>query len=286
MVKKEKKEPFYNNIILIPSDFSEINENAIGHGLGLAQLLHAKVCILHVINPQSEAAQKKGETEVEQIDRRLNQYKDHYKRHYPVKIELLRREGNILKVINEVAAEIKASLMVLGTHGKKGLQHLYGSYALKVVLDCPCPVVIVQKRLFDNGYRNIVVPIRNEVEARQSVDMILLMHKLFASTIHLLQAMEPDPEKNSRLKTIILQITGILDEKKIRWEINMTDETDLPTQVISHAVEKKSDLIMIRSMPGEDATDFSFSKWNERLMFNEAQIPILCINTVEQDNHG
>jgi hypothetical protein len=34
-------------------------------------------------------------------------------------------------------------------------------------------------------------------------------------------------------------------------------------------------------MPGEDVPGFNFSAWNERLMFNEAQIPVMCINPFE-----
>jgi nucleotide-binding universal stress UspA family protein len=278
----EKKEPGNKKIILIPTDFSEVSENAINHGIGLAQSLNCKVCLLHVINLQNGGTDIKEDSGANDVNMKLNQYKDHYEKKYPVKIVLLAREGNIFKVINKVAAEIKACLMVMGTHGKQGLQHLYGSYALKVVLDCPCPVIVVQKRMFDKGYRNIVLPVRSEFEAGQSVELILLMHKLFASKIYLMQPMETDPVMIESLKTITRQITGILDEKKVDWEIKIAEATnDFPTEVISHAVAKKSDMIMIISLPGVVATDFSFSSWNERLMFNEAQIPVMCFNAIE-----
>ena len=38
---------------------------------------------------------------------------------------------------------------------------------------------------------------------------------------------------------------------------------------------------MIMTMPGEDVPGFNFSAWNERLMFNEAQIPVMCVNPIE-----
>jgi hypothetical protein len=34
-------------------------------------------------------------------------------------------------------------------------------------------------------------------------------------------------------------------------------------------------------MPGAEVPGFSFSVWDERMMFNEAQIPVMCINPVE-----
>ena len=240
MEKLAKKRIRYNNILLIPTDFSEVCENAINHGIELAQFLHYKVCILHVISIQTESAHKKENHNQEQVEENFRKCKELYENKFSVKIELLAREGNFLKVINKVATEIKANLMVLGTHGKQGLQHLFGSHALKVVLDSPCPVVVVQKRSFENGYHNIVLPISSDIEPRQSVEWILLMSRLFNSKIHLFQSMETDPVLKTRLNIITQQITKILDEKKVPFDIKTAEtERDFSTQIISHAVTHK-----------------------------------------------
>ena len=282
MVKQVKKGIRYNNIILIPTDFSEVCENAISHGIELAQFLNYKVCILHVINNQSDSAHKQEDTDLERIDQNLKKYKELFEKKYTIRIDLLAREGNILKVINKVATEIKANLMVLGTHGKQGLQHLFGSHALKVVLDSPCPVLVVQKRSFDKGYHDIVLPISSDIEPRQSIEWVLLMSRLFNSKILLFQSFDTDPELNNRLKIITQQITKILDEKKVPFDIKTADTSrDFSTQIISYAVAHKPDMIMIMTMPGEDVPGFNFSAWNERLMFNEAQIPVMCVNPIE-----
>jgi len=282
MVKRVKKSVRYNNVILIPTDFSEVCENAIQHGIELAQFLNYKVCVLHVINKQTDAVHQDSETDMEQIELNLRRCKDNYEKKHTVDIELLIKEGNILKVINKAATEIKANLMILGTHGKQGLQHLFGSHALKVVLDAPCPVVVVQKRSFDNGYRNIVLPISSDVEPRQSIEWILLMSRLFNSKIRLFQSLETDTVLDNRLKIIIQQLTKIFNEKKIPYDIHTADTSrDFSTQVISYAAAQQSDMIMIMTMPGEEVPGFNFSAWNERLMFNEAQIPVMCVNPIE-----
>jgi nucleotide-binding universal stress UspA family protein len=282
MVKRVKKRVKYNNVILIPTDFSEVCENAIQHGIELAQFLNYKVCVLHVINKQTDTVHQNNEADLEQIELNLRHCKDNYEKKYKIDIELLIKEGNILKVINKAASEIKANLMVLGTHGKQGLQHLFGSHALKVVLDAPCPVVVVQKRSFNNGYQNIVLPVSSDVEPRQSIEWILLMSRLFNSKIRLFQSLETDTVLDSRLKIIIQQITKIFNEKKIPYDIHTADiSRDFSTQIISYAATQQSDLIMIMTMPGEELPGFNFSAWNERLMFNEAQIPVMCVNPIE-----
>ena len=48
-----------------------------------------------------------------------------------------------------------------------------------------------------------------------------------------------------------------------------------------------ADLIMIMTMPDVDLTGFSFSAWDEQIMFNESQIPVMCINPIELgDSYG
>jgi nucleotide-binding universal stress UspA family protein len=282
MASQVKKRLKYNKVILIPTDFSEVCENAIHHGIALAQYLNYKVCILHVINKPTDTVHQTGDTDLEQIELNLRRCKDNYEKNHTVDIELLIKEGNILKVINKAATEIKANLMILGTHGKQGLQHLFGSHALKVVLDAPCPVVVVQKRSFDNGYQNIVLPISSDIEPRQSIEWVLLMSRLFSSKIRLFQSLETDAVLDNRLKIIIQQITKIFDEKKIPYDIHTADTSrDFSTQVITYAAAQQSDMIMIMTMPGEEVPGFNFSAWNERLMFNEAQIPVMCVNPIE-----
>ena len=195
----------YNNVILIPTDFSEVCDNAIQHGVELAQFLKYKVCILHVIDRKTEAQLEKDHLVLKSIEQKLEAYKELYEKKFSLTIDTITREGHIFKVIGQVATEIKANLMVMGTHGKQGLQHLFGSYALKIVLDSPCPVVVVQKRSFGEGYHKIVLPVSGDIEPRQAVEWVLLMCLLFNSKILIYQSQEPDDDLNNRLNIITRQ---------------------------------------------------------------------------------
>jgi len=282
MATKEKKENKYKNVVLIPTDFSEVCGNAISHGVRLAQFLRFKVCILHVINKETKAALKNKNVGYDYIDKRLKEYKNYYEKKYEVVVETLAIEGSIFTTITETAVQTGANLMILGTHGKKGLQHVFGSYALRVVLESPIPVIVVQKRSFKEGYRDIVFPISNDVEPRQKVLWAKMIVKLFNSRIHLLQSLEKDPGLNSRLKIITQQITDSFDEEKISYEIATAGKTtDFASQVLSYAVMEHADMIMIMTRPNLDIPGFSLAAWDERLMFNEAQIPVMCINPID-----
>jgi nucleotide-binding universal stress UspA family protein len=286
-MKNQSKEKIkYNNVVLIPTDFSEACSNAIHHGVELAKSLNYTVCILHVINKQTKSFLKKEKLTLGYVDEQLKNLKETYEKDQAVTIETIAREGSIFTIINDVATEIKANIMVLGTHGKQGMQYLFGSYALRVVLDSPCPVVVVQKRSFGKGYHKLVIPISNDLETRQKVQWVLLMAKLFNSKVHLFQANENDIALDTRIRIITGQITQLLGENNIQFEIIKADKTgDFANQVISYSVKTHTDLIMIMTIPHIDVPGFSVSSWDETMMFNEAEIPVMCINPTELGNY-
>ena len=45
-----------NNIILVPTDFTPVGENAIAHAVKAGELLNFKVVILHVINRETRSS--------------------------------------------------------------------------------------------------------------------------------------------------------------------------------------------------------------------------------------
>lgn len=277
-----KKETKFNNIVLIPTDFSEVCDNAVHHGVELARSLKYQVTVLHVINRETKSKLRKEDLDITYIEQKLDDYKKRYAAIPDVKINTMHVEGSIFSAINEVAIDIKANMMVLGTHGKKGLQHLFGSYALKVVLESPVPVIVVQKKNYGSGYKEIVFPVSNDVEPRQKVQWAKLISKLFNAKVHLFQSLEKDPVMNERLNIITKQITDIFDESGLEYSVTVADETtDYADQVLSFAVTTDAKLIMIMTRPNVDLPGFSLAGWDERLMFNEAQIPVMCINPVE-----
>lgn len=272
----------YNRIVLIPTDFSEVCGNAISHGIKLARFLGYKATILHVINQETKAALKKKNVGADYVEWRLKEYKKYYEKKYEITVDTLAEEGSIFTTIHEVAENLKANLMVLGTHGKQGLQHVFGSYAMKVVSQSQIPVVVVQKRSFREGYKNIVFPVNNDLEPRQAVQWAKLMGKLFQSEIHLFLSFEKDTAMNSRLQVITKQITDIFTDEKLPYTIMHAGKPgSFADQVIAYSVYKHADLVLMITRPNVDLPGFSLSAWSEKLMFNDSQIPIMCINPVD-----
>ncbi|MGA8640822.1 MAG: universal stress protein [Candidatus Binatus sp.] len=63
-----------------------------------------------------------------------------------VKYEILDEMGEPGNVIPDIAAKLPADLIVMVTHGRRGLARLIeGSIAEKVLRNAPCPVLAVRQ---------------------------------------------------------------------------------------------------------------------------------------------
>lgn len=271
-----------NNVILVPTDFTPVGQNAIDHAVKAGELLNFKIVILHVINRETKTRFGKENTAIAVESKLKEIVHDIKSKSKKVKVDYIYRDGSIFDVISEVATELKAQLMILGTHGKKGLQHLLGSYALKVISQSPVPVVVVQKRpISDHGYKKIVFPIGLYTESRQQVFYAIVTSLLFKSEILIYNQVCKIPEDKAKLGIITGQIEEEFRKHQVKYSMFYAEkQANFAGQLLDFAVSNNSDLIMMMTDSNIEHPSFDNSSWSEKLMFNVAQIPVLCINPV------
>jgi universal stress protein A len=136
--------------ILVPIDFSKSSQKAFEYALPLARQFGGAITLVHAIEPppyamdlsyipKSEgfptASMKKELAELgnRMIDPELLK-------------DVLVQVGSAFEVITNIARDYEVDLIVLTTHGKTGLKHVFmGSTAERVVRHAPCPVLVVRK---------------------------------------------------------------------------------------------------------------------------------------------
>lgn len=274
-----------NNIVMVPTDFSDTCQNAIDHAAELAGFLKYKLVVMHVINKESKSQLKKENLSEAEIDKKLNAIVDAISEKSDIDVDHLTKEGSIFKEIHETAAEIGANIMVLGTHGKKGLQYLFGSFAFKVVSKSPVPTIVVQKRGFSNGYQNIVFPIDDFTEPRQQVEWALQIAKSFNSMLHIYQQNTKDTDILKKFNVVKAQIEEVFYKSGVKYQFTTAEhQSNFAEQLINYGSSINADLILMMTSAATFSPDFPAAKWSEKLMFNEAQIPVMCINPIETGN--
>lgn len=280
MEKKKKK-----NIVLVPTDFTKVADFAIDHAAGIAKCLNGKVTILHVINKETKSFLKKEHLEEEAINEKLKAIAETVEKKYNVKLDYISREGSIFTTIAKVTDEIGARIVVMGTHGKIGLQHLVGSFALKVIESSNVPVIVIQEHNFAKGYKNIVLPIDETSESKQKVDWAIHIAKIFCSTIHLFGIKYNDELQMNEVMRNMSQIKNILSKNGIKFTDKISADThgNFGKSINVYCDYIKADLVMIMTNPHQLLPSFILSPWAEQVIFNSSKIPAMCVNPVELD---
>lgn len=140
--------------ILVATDFSEHADHALAAAVELAAQLDATVHLLHVIATPTLGLPEMGmaysavtiESMTARAEKELEARAERHRDRAslaPVRLEV----GDARDVIDRVATDIGADLIVMGTHGRRGLRRvLLGSVAETVVRTAPCPVMIVRPK--------------------------------------------------------------------------------------------------------------------------------------------
>jgi nucleotide-binding universal stress UspA family protein len=143
--------------ILCPVDFSEFSRHALDEAIAIAHLYDGCVTALHVF-PIAIPADPFGGLPEFQPFRLTDRHRAHILKQLstfaaaegaePRRITVELREGTDIDVqILDVADEIKPDVIVIGTHGRSGVQHLMlGSVAEKVLRKARYPVLTVPQR--------------------------------------------------------------------------------------------------------------------------------------------
>ena len=139
--------------ILATTDLSPESFAAVSYAAHLAHGQGAKLTILHVPHSTSLAYTEfippidmvNIDATIEQAAReRLHGWVKHHLPEMPGAAVVL-RSGITHETICEVAEELGASVIVIATHGRKGLGHLVlGSVTERVLRNAPCPVLVVK----------------------------------------------------------------------------------------------------------------------------------------------
>lgn len=142
--------------ILLASDFSEASRPALATALRMAKRDRATLTIVHVTDPSMpvSAAQSAAYAGWEEHEKQSRAWAQRQLARMTasatkagVHAEGVLAEGSAAREIVRAAKRRHADLVVIGTHGRRGLATLFlGSVAAGVVATSACPVMTVKAR--------------------------------------------------------------------------------------------------------------------------------------------
>lgn len=151
--------------ILVPTDFGEVSEHAVEYALELAKALGSEVILMHAFEipavgfpdgalvATADMTNRVLEGAQVGLDRQAAQYEGR-----GIEMRTVIKQGDAWRSILAAADEVGCDLIVMGTHGRRGLPRaLLGSVAEKVVRTAHCPVLTVHKADIDRAATGEIV---------------------------------------------------------------------------------------------------------------------------------
>jgi nucleotide-binding universal stress UspA family protein len=268
-------------LIVVPWDFTPVADHALAHAVKISRMVKNDICLLHIVDkgikPQDEG-QKKA---------LLKSVADENAAKYNMTIISAIAKGSIFNAIGDyvnqkgINDELKKdiSLVVMGTHGMKGMQKLTGSWALKVIVKSTVPFIVVQDPPVDQErYHNIVFPVDFKKENKEKTKMAIFMGKYFDSKMHILVTTATDTSLIKKTKVNLNFAIKYLIQNNIEYQIHEVPKGKFAEQTLDFAQKINADLILIVTTKNITFADYMVGASEQYIIANSSKIPVCCVN--------
>jgi nucleotide-binding universal stress UspA family protein len=245
--------------MLIATDLSAASASALSHAVAVARHYKATLYLLHVTSWEAYYASPAGAPTV--LDRTAK-VEEHFREliaaagldHLPHQVLL--KWGNIVDVVLGVVREEQIDLMVLGTHGRRGLSKLFrGSIAEGLIRQATCPVMTLGPTtlgvLPKAEFARILYATDFSIESVRALRYAMSLSQEFQASLTLVHVGRMPIRGDER--TIREQLTNRLRlmlpsearlwVRELRWEVRL--EPTVAGGIVRAAKENNIDLIVM-----------------------------------------
>jgi len=260
--------------IIVLSDFSSISDVAGNYACEISKTLGTPVEILHIVKDKSSEANA-----LEQLNNQIAKFKENT----GVNAVPVIRVGSIFEEIPKVTEELTGELVVMGTHGLRGLQFITGSNALRVISDSDAQFIVVQENTTRTAnIKKILVPLDLHKETKQKIKFASELAAKFSAEVHIICPKESDEFLNNQVKRNMSYAEGYFNERGIACKTKVTEEdsSGFVKEIIKYSQYAEIDLICILNFAGERLIHAFGADAEQKIITNEAGIPAMVINPI------
>ena len=263
--------------IIVPWDFTEVAQNALAHAAKIAKVLENDIIILHIV---------KEEKDIAAISPKLNEVAANAEKTYGLKVSGVALSGSIFTTIGEYTKDHDdVNLVIMGTHGMKGLQKLTGSWALKVIVSSYAPFIVVQDPPLENTtYSKIVFPVDFKNENREKLVWAIYFGKIFNAKICFIKQEVNDSNLVRKVNTNLSFAKKYLTKYEVEYEIETASSGNFEEQTIEYAKRIEADMMMIMTTKNIGTLDYVLGASEQYIIANTARIPVMCVNPRKNSN--
>lgn len=264
--------------IIVPWDFTDKAENALAHAVKMSKVLDNTITLLHIV---------KKEKEIEDGLERLKEKAAEAQEKYGIPTDAVVREGTIFTTIGDYTKEFEdINLVIMGTHGMKGMQKLTGSWALKVIVSSYAPFIVVQDPPTEKvSYDKIVFPVNFRSENREKLIWAIYFGKIFKAKIHFVKQDVSDKALEKKVNQNLAFARKYISKYNVDYEIATAEKSgNFAQATINYAKEIEADLMLIMTTKNIGTLDYVMGASEQFIIANTARIPVMCVNPRKAQN--
>lgn len=261
-------------IYLVPHDFSKAADNAVRQACFIANKADATVMALHVVSKPAAVApaQQKLETHIN---------KANFSADKPIQSKVV--AGDIFTDIAKVGKETNAHVIVMGTHGAKGMQKVFGSFAIKVINSTEIPFIIVQEGTSISETRALVAPINETSESLQIIPTAMEFAQVFKAKIHLILEKDVFSGYTTKIKTRMQLLSEKFEKYGIEYDFKtVSGSGSYADKVQKYAKSNDVDYFAVTYF--SDSLLPQFDTFTQNLIMNKEKKPIIIIRGKDSGN--
>ncbi|MDI1353326.1 MAG: universal stress protein [bacterium] len=260
-------------IILIPIDFSKQSLFAIKQSYNLAKYTHSKIILLNAFD-------KKGDESFEALTKLAKQTE----KESGVPTDYMSRKGDIYALVDKVAEEMHATLIIAGLESHMKFSQIVGRSASKLVRKAPCPVITIRGNDHRDGCENILLPLDLSPETREKTDVAIQFAQYFGASIRIIGVFDADDAVyENKLLAYAYQVKQYVKSRGISCTNKSVPTKDIATTVVEYANKIEADLIMIMSEKSLGVKGF-FKGTDSQKIVDISNIPVMTIQPMERGN--
>lgn len=261
---------------LVPIDFTDKSVHALQYAANILKEHKGVIRLLHVVDERTIP----DEARLEATREKVIQFAEEQQQILNVEIIPSLVTGNIFTSIGEAARKLGVQLIIMGTHGMQGIQFIIGSFAARVIMGSPVPVILTNGIKRYTGFNNIILPVDNAIRMNQLVTKTIEMGVAFGSTIHLFSQKQE--------MTFAQKIKHALLLQKIKKQIRKAALTcqyisvearpgNIAESVLKYAENIDADLIMITTQSQPHSKEYIIVETCIKLM-EKTTTPLFFLN--------
>lgn len=265
--------------IIVPSDFSEVADSAIEYAININKVLNYEIILLNIT---------RSEDDVPEAHIKLQAQADKFNKKYGVKLSEAVQVGDIFDRIPLAAEELGGEIIIMGTHGLRGLmQFIVGGNAIRIMKGSDMPVIVTQSDNQKTSIKKIIVSLDLHMKTKQSLSIARDVANRFGAEVHIVSPDEKDEFLRNRVLRNIEYAEEYFTEHGVAYKTTLLDGgSDYTKDVIKYAKYNDIDLICILNSTRDQIIHAFGIDEEQKMITNDAEIPVLVVNLINVFQEG